>query len=359
MAKPQLTKSWTISPNVRYTPFVSLNACMGWFLYEHKRAMLAAGFTVKFSSDGTTGPASAADTTDRWASQSSGPLTRATVAAAVQSWIVMQNVDGVQTLLTYQGASDDIARISMSQSGAFTLAGTTTHQPTATDEVICTSTMSVINATASGDRVMHMGCTTESWWSATLRAGSWVQFMGIEKIDPACDTAVLAQPYVVCRYTNLNIGETIGLATGGIMNVSIGASTWHGQGSRVYTSGAFRAIRVGGGQITHPRSAGNSAWTFSTPGAMQPSLQNGNGTILLPIHWFGEETANLQGYFGKPIDWWYGWGTSVGAPSFGDMITGLDPGDTQGTALRSNWLIAFGAGVIRPWRNAAASAATS
>ncbi len=355
MAKPQVTKNWTITPNVRLAPFVSLNATMGWWLYQHKLAIVSAGWTVKFSSDGTTGPASAADTTDRWASQSSGPLTRATVAAAAQSWIVLQNVDGVQVLFAYQGASDDIARVSMSMAGEFTLAGTVTHQPTAGDEVIQTSAFSVIGSATSGDRILQLGCTTESWWSATLRQQAYAgAFLSVEKIDPAVGSAVLAKPYVVCKFNNLSAIETVGAPVGGVSSTATGLAAWFGIGTRVYTSGSFRAIRVGGGQITTPREPGNVAWSFQFGNAQNP-LQGWSSIVLLPIHWFGERSTGCDGLLGSPIDWWQGWSYSSGAPIYGDLMGGLAPGDSQDDEPRSCWLVALGGGVVRPWLNAAAN----
>jgi hypothetical protein len=347
---------------------------MGWWLYQNKTAMLAAGWTVKFSSDGTTGPASAADTTDRWPSAAVGPVTRATIAAAAQSWMVLQNVDGVQVLFAFQGGSDDICRVSMSQAGSFTLAAPTTQQPTAADEVIATNGVSVINATTSGDRVMSIGCTTESWWCCSFRASAIILFLSVEKIDSACDTVVLAQPYIVSKLTNVSAttGNAGGSATamGGHSTINAqNASAWRGVATRVVTGGTGRIIRVGGGARTAPCApANNSNLEISMgpgdySGAGQPNgnmVANppalNNGTIpVLTIGWFGERTANMDGYLGQPIDWWYAHTTSTAIPATGDFVSALAPGDSQATPVRTNWLVCIGAGVIRPWLNAAAT----
>lgn len=377
MAKVQVTKTWTVTPNIRNT-FVSLVDTMGWWLYQNKFAMKTAGWTVKFSSDGVTGPSGAGDTTDRWASAANCQV-RATIAAAAQSWIVLVNADGVQMLFTYQGASADIARISMSQGGLFTLAGTTTQQPTATDECVFLSATSIITATASADRVMSIGCTTEQWWSACFRAGVVTMYASIEKIDSACDTIVLAKPYVVVSCTNLtcNTGGDNFAPTGTSVTSThdghspAGATNYRGPTTRVVTSGTNRQIRVGGGARAAPSgpvtyagcygpgnygsiSNANNGNTVVTP----PALNNGNIPVLT-IDWFGEKTSLMDGYLGSPIDFWYGHTGNISLPATGDMIAALAPGDTQATALRTNWLVAIGSGIIRPWLNVAASLTTT
>lgn len=358
MAKVQVTKSWTVTPNERLTPYVSLAATLGWWVYKQTVAMLAAGWTCKFSSTGLVGPASGADTTNRITSAGDF-VTRATIAASPQSWIVLQNVDGVQVLFAFQGASDDIARVSMSQSGAFTVAGTTTHQPTATDEIIGTTGGTLINATTSGDRVMSIGCTTESWWCATYRSAVLINFISVDKIDSACSTATLAQPYIISKIQDPKYYVQSGQPGGSISATAVGAAGWLGFCTRVFTVGAFRNIAVGGGGRSVPDNGVNSSnltyWT-----AVRPALQAGTSIPLFKLDLMGKATdANSDGYLGSPIDWWFAITNSNATPTQGDMIGALAPGDTQATALRSNWLVAFGAGVIRPWLNAAASLITA
>jgi hypothetical protein len=374
MAKVQVTKTWTITPNVRLTPFVSLNATMGWWLYQNKLAMLTAGWTLVGTSNGVTAAFDGAGG-DRWTSAAVGPLTRGAAAANPQSWAIMQNADGVQVLFAYQGATDDIARISMSQGGLFVLAGTTTHQPTATDEVIASTAATVINATASADRVMSIGCTTEQWYCATFRSGAIVQYMSVDKVDSACDLVTLARPYVISRLTSMladvfNIEKSINTSVGSPAAAFVyGAASFVGIATRVVTGGTGRIILVGGGARCAP-NGGNlinqscGACGPGTSGALgsqsggtnttQPALNGGNIPVFT-IDWFGQKAANVDGYFGSPIDWWYGHTNVTTIPALQDMIAALAPGDTQASALRSNWLVCFGSGVIRPWLNAAAT----
>lgn len=365
MATTQLTKNWTITANYRIT-FVSLNDCMSDWLYQNKVAMVAAGWSVIFTCNGTTGPTGSGDTTDRWTSKAAC-TTRATVDAAAQSYAVLQNADGVQVLLDYQGASDDICRLSCSYGGLFTLAGTSTNRPTATDELIFSAANTIINATASADRVISIGCTNESWWIALFRAGSFINHIGLEKIDSACPSAVFAKPYVGFRFTSntRQYGPATGTATGIPPNVAVGSAGCFGPVARVFTAGANRNNRLGGGGINvngvvanqvNPQSNDNGG-VMNTD---QPALQNLAAMPLLPIYWTGEQGANLDGLIGSPIDFWQPFSTnSTTKPATGDMFGALEYSDSAGAAARSNWLVAFGPGIVRPWKNAAASLVTS
>lgn len=378
MAKVQVTKTWSVSPNIRLTPFVSLNATMGWWLYENKARLLACGWTLMGTSDGAGasfgGP-------DLWSSASVGPLMRGLTAASPQSWAVLENADGLQLLFTYQGAGvapvgDDICRISMSQAGLFILGGGgATHQPTATDEVIITHETSVINATASADRVMSLGCTDKDWWNATYRAGSIVLYLSCNEVDSACDLVTLAVPYAVSKLNNMtadgsgpgsNVTQRTSIGGYGSGDPAQSATAFLGVATRVVTSGVPRIIRVGGGARTVPTATAfyvgavgpasniNSQSTLGHTLSTPPALNNGTIPVLT-IDWFGEYAAGMDGYLGSPIDWWYGHTSLYYLPNLGDMIAALAPGDTQATPLRSNWLVALGAGVIRPWLNAAAT----
>ncbi len=111
-------------------------------------------YTVKWTCTGVTGPTNAADSTDRITSSATW-ITRATVAAAAQAFWVLTGQFGEQIMLCFQGASDDIMRISFSPGGLFVLAGTTTNQPTATDEQVILSATSIVGSTASADRVLQ------------------------------------------------------------------------------------------------------------------------------------------------------------------------------------------------------------
>lgn len=183
MPVPALTKTWTITPNNRIS-YVSLNDTMARYLFGVKQFLKANGYTVRGSSDGTTG---AMDLVDRWIT-SANVTTRGAAAGNAQSWIILRDGAGVDILLTYQGASDDIARISFSPGQLFIVAAPPQNQPTATDEQVVSSAVSLISATASGDRLWFgwVDSTSRLCRFAIARQNAWVgRFWGIEEFTPA------------------------------------------------------------------------------------------------------------------------------------------------------------------------------
>lgn len=367
MPAPILTKLWNITPNIRRA-FTTMPDMLGWFFYRNKTAMLAAGWTVKFTCDGATGPSGTGDTTDRWTSEAS-IATRATIAGAAQSYAVLQNTDGVQVLLTFQGASDDVGRVAFSQGGLYTLAGTTTHQPTATDEVLFSAGNSLVSSAASADRVMSIWCSADSrqWAAIIFRQGGIVNYIGVERITNFCGVNVFTVPYVGYRYTTLAMSNSPTAATitpgGCIFNAAHNVAGFVGAVARVFTAGAFRFVRVGGGDINamgvsdpnFSRGLNINDRFFSLP---SPPLQVGFAPCY-PFFWTGERTTNCDGVLGSPIDWWFCKTNSGATPALGSFIPGYTVGDTPGVSpVRSHWMVSLGSECIRPWLNVEATLVT-
>lgn len=150
--------------NQRIT-FVSLLATMGGFITGITNQAIAKGYTVAGSCNGVTG---AMDGVNR-CTTAAGFAVRATIAGAAQSWIVITAANGAQTLFAFQGVSDDIARISCSVGGLFVAAGTPANQPTATDEVVGVTAVSLIGATASSDRIFNVWIdSAHNGWRAAI-----------------------------------------------------------------------------------------------------------------------------------------------------------------------------------------------
>lgn len=361
----KLVQTWNISPNKRNT-YVSLTDMMGWFLYENKVAMLASAWTIKWTSDGTTGPSGVGDTTDRWATKANA-TTRGTAAATVQAYAVLQNTDGLQVLLTYQGATDDVARISYSPGGLFTLAAPTTHQPTASDESIVSAGNTLVSNATSGDRVMTIWCTSDStqWSHVICRSGSIIHFLGVEKVVSYCGTGVLSVPYVGYRHfearrdsAGANFPTSGFSITSPAANVAVGTAGFVGAFARVFTNGAFRFTRLCCGWVNMCAAAGGgrnfNSGTLNTL-ANTTAMQNGRQP-LTGLYWGGEKTTNLDGLFGSPIDWWLAYSAGAaaptGVPAFGQFYPGYDPADNVLTdPERTNWIVAIGPGMLRPWRD--------
>lgn len=161
MSLPSLTKTWLFSNNNTTGTFVSLNDTMAQVLFSIKNFLVATvGWTVKYTCDGTTGPTSSSDHTDRIASKANC-TTRGAAVTNANSFFVLTDGNGVDFCCSYVGATDDICRISYSASGVYTPAGTSNQTPTATDEVLIVNATSLINNTASLNRIWHMQASSD------------------------------------------------------------------------------------------------------------------------------------------------------------------------------------------------------
>jgi len=365
MTEIQLQKDWSINPNVRNV-FVSLVDMSGWWIYENHAWLKTHGWTVKFTSNGTTGPASNADTTDRITNKTAASVRGAT-STAVQSWSVLQSSDGVQLLFAFQGTTDDVIRLSYSPGGLFVINVTDSRfQPTATDEVVWCQGNSVVNATASADRVMTIWAADDgtAWSNGLFRAGTFQTMLGFEKINSACPVSVFAKPYLAYRYNAFDRNNATG-GNGPVYDPSstaAGAAAWIGGLARVFTAGVNRITRVGGGTVQLAANAGVALAIEDSFLSNLPALQNGT-MALIPWIPSGEKAAQLDGFLGTPVDWWIGYGGNTATPAFNDVFPGFEPGDVPGVSggqtgigdPRTNWFIAWGPTMIRPWKNVAAS----
>jgi len=362
MTFPQLSKNWTISPNVRQV-YTSLLGVGGWYAYENKTRMLAVGWTVKFSCDGTTGPTNGADTTDRITSAATF-ATRATVAAAAQAFYVLQNADGVQIMFTYQGASDDIMRISYSPGGLFTIASPSTNQPTATDEIIVSAATTIIDPTTSLDRVMSIFCSdnTTAWRCVLFRNSSLISCLSVDKITRIAPASTFPVPYIGSKFTDLSRSLAVGAAgltpthwCGSLTAVGINAS--RGYFASVFTSAVTRVCRMFGigalGQTTNAYNSGaQTSGAMTSVGTFVASM-GGIGALCWPIILWGEGSANLDGPWCSLVDWTQMMTTSLTSPATGNFVPGLDFPDAPADPSRTNWFVALGAGAVWPWKNAA------
>lgn len=146
MSDPVVQKTWTITANNQIV-FVSLVVTQGTYLKGIADFLLANGYTCKGSSDGV---AAAMDGVNRWTTVAAASVRGANTTTA-NSWMCLTDGNGADLVLSYVGATDDIARFSFSGSGVYVAAGTATFTPTATDEVIINN-ITTIGSTASADR---------------------------------------------------------------------------------------------------------------------------------------------------------------------------------------------------------------
>lgn len=320
MSLPVYAKTWNFSSlNVR-SVYSSLAQVMGDFMYNIKNEAVGVGGAVVWSCDGTTGPSSSSDHTDRIASGANF-RTRATVAAAAQSWVLFTFAGG-QVLLDYQGATDDIARISFSPGSLFALAGTTTNQPTATDECVMVSGASLIKSTTSGDRVFSIIATTDQsclrWVIAT--AGAYVHAGWIENVSPApgVSSSVIIGETTSNTYSNL-------YATGSAAGGSSAANAIGSGITRVNSTN----VQVHGGSIVF-----DSNLTPTPFVAASPVLNSGSPVFPIVV---ASVTSGNDGWIGTRFD--------VYAP----MTTGAAFGDTYDDITQGTRMALIGGAGLWPW----------
>jgi hypothetical protein len=315
MALPTVVKTWTISPNNRIV-FTSLIQTMREYLFGVKDFLKTTGtYTVIGSSNGTTGgTAGAPDGVDRWTTATDAG-TRGTAAATVQSWVILRDGNAVDILIAFQGASDDIARISFSPGQLFVVPATTTNQPTATDEVVVSSALTLINATASADRLWNGWVSTDKKLCRFVVARSGVFLVnqwGIELVtSKVSGTAV--------SWTNPVVGFST--PVNAFVNQSLVGHARVLSASVAIDPTAKFMMEVFAGQPS----------IFQTT---RSPAQGGLGYPMLPLS-MGSIVADVEGKLCSLIDWWYGRSNAL-------------EGDTYGSLQFINVGI-FASGVVWPW----------
>lgn len=288
MTQPIATHTYTFSVNNRST-FASLNQVMREYIFGIKNFLVATlGYTVKYSCDGTTGPASGSDHTDRWTTAANAGTRGANVSTA-QSWIVLTDGDGVDFMISYTGATDDVGRYAFSQTGVYTPAGTATFPATATDEVVASITGSWIETTTSGDRLFHlMGTSDKKNWRALIsRAGIFTGvFLGMETY-----TSALVAPAV----QTINKTAFFQLASNTTTNQLVQSGNFFGF-ARVSLSSVLTNINW---QCGWEGFSG----TQTNMDGVNAELQGANGAIARALSMM--TTSTNAGKLGQLIDWWH------------------------------------------------------
>lgn len=328
---PTSLKSWAAGMlvNQRIT-FSSLLTTLGTYVVGITNQLIAKGFTCSGSCNGTTG---AMDGVNR-CTTAGNFATRATIAGASQSWIVVKAANNVQTLITYQGASDDIARVSFSPGGLFVAAGTPANQPTATDELVVSTAVSLIGATASNDRVFDVWVdSAANMWRAVIFRQSTPAgpMLTVELFDASALVGVTCSPAVM---GSINIPANIGTMTSRQSIYQGNAS-----GAQCKTSGNA-ATQMGGG--VH---VGNGSFTNDSG-----VLLTANGSVYAtrPCS-FWSISAGCVGHVGDRIDWY----DSSDVSACGALTAGLS------WVLINNSNVAATGGFLWPWDGSTATCVTA
>ncbi len=310
MGLPTVTQTWTVSANNRYTFTTVLGAMQNYALSLKNFLKTTMGYTVKGSCTAGTG---AMDGVDRW-SVSTDVTPRATVAAASQAWFVLTDGNGVDFLMAFQGNSDDQFRFSFSPSGVYVAAGTANNQPTATDECLMVASTTIVNSTASLDRVWHMwGSADKKMFRASLfRSSTCISFIGVEKVTSSVLAPATFSPAVwgYCWQT-----MQLGFFTGSLMSAPGGAASGQCGVAKVHTNQDVFLQLGGGGEMFG--NVGGAAGNFFN--VEKPELQGSQGELLIPLT-VCSNTAAGQGKLGNRIDWWAAVTNSNAVPANGDTF---------------------------------------
>jgi hypothetical protein len=248
------------------------------------------------------------DLTDRWLTFSN-VTTRGASAAAPQSWIVLRDGNGVDILLAYQGATDDVCRISFSPTQLFVAAGTPTHQPTATDEQVVKATTSAVNPTTFMDRIWFgwRSSDNKACRFAVARNNVWAGFAwGVEDFTHALVAPAVISPAVWGFGLNPLTNYSLTITQMGV--------------SRVVISGTpFSCVVILGIEIF-----ANNPTIAST---LKTDLQS--AYMIHPMS-IASSTTNARGKLGNLIDHWTGRSDAEHGTTYG-LLQFLSVGSYVGT----------------------------
>lgn len=306
VALPVKQKTWVISPNNRIT-FVSLLDTMQRYLHGAKTFLKANGYTVKGSASAGTG---AMDGVDRWTA-TTDVTPRATIAGASQAWLVLVDGNGVEILIAYQGASDDICRISICADGTgFSAAGTPNQQPTSSlsNEQILTSATSTIGA-AGGDRLwngwvdsQHKLCRFGLFSGNTGVGKTWA----VELTSPVVVSPVVFSPPVW--------GFSWAAPSAGTWPVASGAAT----------AGVFRCVAS---SVSKLCTAKLGMEVFGVAGSLSANIKapaQGGAGYLMQSGAIATDTAGAEGKYANLFDQWYLQGNLSSVGVVGDTLGTLE-----------------------------------
>jgi hypothetical protein len=337
MALPTVTRTWVFSLNNRIVYTTLLNT-MQQFLHGVKTFLKANGYTCKGSASAGVG---AMDGVDRW-TLTTDVTPRATVAAASQAWIVLTSpTTGIDILFAFQGATDDVCRISYSAGGVYVASGTPQNQPTATDETVDPfASASVINS-GTGDRIWNGLVSTDqrACRFVIAKGGAWLsnflvtgKAFAIETYTPTLVAPATGLPaanptwmYINQSANPLPNGSQVGITRLNVANnVAANAPVFFG----------VESWPLNGVASTYPTSFGNE----------KPALQGSLGYPILPLS-IGCNTVGFKGKMGNLIDTWLG-------RTAGDLA-----GDVYGTnqfIVAPGYIGTAGGGGVWPWDGATA-----
>ena len=273
------------------------------------------GMSPIYTCDGTTGPTSSSDHTNRLVSKATCSHRGASTTAA-QSFGVAQDANGAQWLFAYVGAGtsptgDDLFYIAVSPGGLYVPAGTATFTPTATDQIVISNSLTLVG-TGTNDRIVSMQASNDK---KNFRL--WVYSGGAlqrEIFFERCVSTVITgfnwtDPLVVGN--SAAVSGSAGSSTSGGSLAAPAGGTQGGSGNAYAKIGGTVATVGGGGESYLGGASGTSQF-----GLVNPEL---NGASPLAPNVFASNTAGARGKLGNRQDSWFAYANGiVDGASFGN-----------------------------------------
>lgn len=330
MAFPPVQLTWTISANNALGPDVSLNVMMSKYLLEVSQFFLANGLTCKGSSNGAVG---AMDGVNRWVTNAD-TVTRGATTTNNQSWMAFVDGNGCNLLLAYTGGGDDICQISYSPGGLYVAAGTPTFTPTATDELVLASGVSVINPNvASSPRVRFMWIDSQAKaYRLLLTADNPTGVVwGIEPVDVSLQDRTISPAVWGFAYL-ARFGE-FSITSYPPSVAYLGPFLQSNRGGRMRIQG--QAVNVVAGFQLFPTSFG-APWSN-----VLTDLQGAAGYPIWGPPRIGSLTSGFDGLTANLVDWW-------SCRYAASVVT--NTGDTYGPGTDKNYIaVGTNGGILWPW----------
>ena len=331
MGFPPVQLTWTISANNALGPSASLNAMMAQYLLDVATFLLANGLTCKGSS---TGAVAAMDGVNRWATVAD-TATRGATTTNAQSWMAFTDGNGCNLLLAYTGGGDGICQISYSPGGLYVAAGTATFTPTATDELVLASGVSVINPdSAATPRVRFQWIDSQAKaYRLLLTANNPTGVVwGIEPIDATLqDRTVTASVWGFCYLARF--GESSPASTP--VDTFTGSFLQSNRGGRARING--QAVNLTAGFQYFSATGGWSApWSDTLT-----ALQGATGYPIWGPPRIGSVTTGWTGLTANLVDWW-------SCRYAASVVTRT--GDTYGAGGVPDYIaVGTNGGILWPW----------
>jgi hypothetical protein len=338
MALPTVAKTWNISACNRIS-FTSLNDTMSKFLFGIASYLISKGWVVKGSCNGTTG---AMDGINRWGS-ASNVTTRGSNTTTANSWIVLTDAFGYDICFSYVGASDDVARLSVSFAGDYVAAATPNQTPVtsnSSNEEVFLSGVSLIMSATSQDRVWSCWASSDakSFRVSVARNGVWTGYhWGVEEYTKrTLDASVTFQSN---SFAFAFITAAVSFASLNAANCTAYQLNLRGGYALTVVSSVIRACTLA---LTTECFGDNTV--NAAPEKQQnfaPELDGGTDYTMKRVGLYSTLTG-ARGKIGNIIDWWIGRagsgivdGDTYGSLQFINMSETVWPWDGTTTVVMS------------------------